>query len=114
MSSDKKAAIRVEIASSGGIRNIKNETIKTVSQVRDYSVEDGGIFDKKTVIANTSIEEAKLGESLTQRSLEFVANNSGSNLGEDFQETRSQRGLVTDGTNKQPFESIQESQGHRT
>lgn len=75
--------------------------------MRDYSLEDGGIFEKKTVIANTSIEEAKLGESLTQRSFEIVANKSSSRLGEDFQqETRSQRGLVTDGTNKQPFESI--------
>ena len=101
MSSDKKAAIRVEIASTtSGIRNIKNETIKTVSQVRDYSLEDGGIFEKKTVIANTSIEEAKLGESLTQRSFEIVANKSGSELGEDFQETRSARRLVTSGTNK--------------
>ena len=41
--------------------------------MRDYSLEDGGIFEKKTANANTSIEEAKIGESLTQRSYELLA-----------------------------------------
>ena len=41
--------------------------------MRDYSLEDGGIFEKKTANANTSIEEAKIGESLTDRSYELLA-----------------------------------------
>ena len=48
------------------------ETMKTNSQQRDYSLEDGGIFEKKTGMANASIEEAKIGESLTQRSYEII------------------------------------------
>ena len=77
--------IRIEIASASGHRNASNlnfskppnpqnmDTMKTQSQQRDYSLEDGGIFEKKTVNANTSIEEAKIGESLTQRSYELLA-----------------------------------------
>jgi len=48
--------------------------MNTNSQIRDYSLEDGGgIFEKKTIVANDSIEEAKLmGDSLTQRSYEPI------------------------------------------
>ena len=56
-----------------GSKQNNMDTMKTNSQQRDYSLEDGGIFEKKTVIANTSIEEAKIGESLTQRSYEILA-----------------------------------------
>ena len=72
--SRKSGPIRVEIASAGGIRNQQqHDTVKTTSHQREYSMEDGGIFEKRTIIANTSIEEAKLaGDSLTQQSLEIV------------------------------------------
>ena len=90
-SNEKKQTIRVEIASSGeGIRNIKNETLKTTSQVRDYSLEDGGIFEKKTVIANTSIEEAKHLDSISQRSMAFAAAQSSSVMDEEKMDSQSQ------------------------
>ena len=64
--SDKKQMIRVEIAqTTGRNKTVNQDTIKTTSQMRDYSLEDGGgIFEKKTIIANTSLEEggAHIGE----------------------------------------------------
>ena len=73
---DRKEAIRVEIASgTGQARNLpqQQETLKTTSQIREYSLEDGGIFEKKTLAANTSMEDPKLvGESITQGSLEML------------------------------------------
>ena len=46
--------------------------MKTISQVREYSLEDGGIFEKKTVIANTSMEEAVKNGEISHRSFELL------------------------------------------
>ena len=57
--------------------------------MRDYSLEDGGIFEKKTVIANTSLEEAKHDDSLSQRSLAMMAAQGSSIHDEDKIDSRS-------------------------
>ena len=68
-----KSEIKVEIESGLAGRNINQEaTIKTNSQLRDYSMDEGaGIFEKKTIVANSSIEEAK-DDVMTHRSYDLL------------------------------------------
>ena len=68
-----KSEIKVEIESGIAGRNINQEaTIKTNSQLRDYSMDEGaGIFEKKTIVANSSIEEAK-DDVMTHRSYDLL------------------------------------------
>ena len=82
----KKSGIRVEVTSSGGKpRNMRHDNMKTISQVKEYSLEDGGIFEKKTVIANTSMEEAVKNGEISHRSFELLQA-SKSNTATDLQE----------------------------
>ena len=59
---DQRSSIKISIETGLG-RNIpinQENTIRTNSQLRDYSLDEGaGIFEKKTIVANSSIEEAK-------------------------------------------------------
>lgn len=73
LSVGKKSGIRVEVTSSGAAqRNTRQENMKTISAVREYSLEDGGIFEKKTIIANTSMEDPVKHEDFSQRSFELL------------------------------------------
>lgn len=87
----------MEIAQKSGRQSgfIQGDTIKTNSQLRDYSLEDGGgIFERKTLIANMSVEDGGQGIDgvITQRSYELITgtkSNSASRL--------SERDQITDG-----------------
>ena len=99
--------IRVEIASTSGLRNIRNETIKTTSQVRDFSIEDGGIFEKKG-----SIEEAKNANSLTQRSYELLQQTKSHSEMQELLDYNSQQEAVRDSrglAEKMDLESVKNS-----